>query len=59
MYQEWMDAVPLLVEGCYEYNISQLRKAENYWEREGDIERAESIRNEINMELEKLQMEVK
>lgn len=54
MYQEWMDAVPLLVEGCHKHNISQLRKAEDYWKREGNIERAESIRNEINMELAKL-----
>ena len=54
MYQEWMDAIPLLVEGCHKHNIQQLRKAEEYWKREENIERAESIRNEINIELSKL-----
>lgn len=54
MYGEWMDAIPLLVEGCYRHNIIQLRKAEEYWKREGNIERANDIRNQINVELAKL-----
>lgn len=26
MYQEWMEGVPILVPGCYEHNIEQLKK---------------------------------
>lgn len=30
MYEEWMDGIPLPVEGCYEYNIAQYIRASNY-----------------------------
>lgn len=30
MYQEWMEGVPILVPGCYEHNIEQLKKAKHY-----------------------------
>ncbi len=31
MWDEWMDAIPLCVEGCYEHNISEYKRAANYY----------------------------
>ena len=30
MYQEWIDGIPLLYEGAYEHNISELKKSISY-----------------------------
>ena len=55
MYQEWMDAVPLIVDGCYEHNISQWNRAKEYWQRNGDTQRADEIKKIIKKE--KIKME--
>lgn len=53
MYQEWMDAVPLIFEGYYEYNANQYNIAANYWEEHGDLERAKELRNMAIQEINK------
>lgn len=57
MYQEWFDAVPILVNGCYEHNASQLQRAASYWESKGDIKEAEKCRNLAVEELNKAAIE--
>ena len=52
MYGEWMDAIPLLVNNYPRHNISELRKALNYWERQEDRERVEYYKKQINKEIE-------
>lgn len=50
MYDEFIcEAIPLLI-GGYEFrdhNKEQLARSADYWERHGDIERAEEIRKQI------------
>lgn len=36
MYQEWFDAVPILCKGAYYNNINELKRAINYYEKQGD-----------------------
>ena len=43
MYQEWMDGVPLLVEGCNEHNRQQLAIARDYYRRNGNEEMAKDM----------------
>lgn len=31
MYGEWMDGIPILVDGCYEHNIEELETAKTYY----------------------------
>lgn len=54
MYEEWMDAMPLIISGYPEHNIAQWQRAVNYYERNGDIEEANRIRNLIEKEKLKL-----
>lgn len=58
MYGEWMDAYPLLVTGYYEHNISELKRALRYWEKEKDNNKVKSIQNQINKEYRLLNGEV-
>lgn len=50
MYDEFIcEAIPLLISG-YEfrdYNRGQLARSADYWERQGDIKRAEEIRENM------------
>ena len=57
MYEEWMDAVPLIVSGCHEHNIAQWNRAKEYWERNGDMQRAKEIEALIDAEWKKLNCE--
>ena len=43
MYQEWMDAIPLLVSGCHSHNAAQLARAERYYREHGDNKMADEI----------------
>lgn len=52
MYDEFIcEAIPLLISGndswVREHNKEQLARSADYWERHGDIERAEEIRKQI------------
>lgn len=53
MYQDWMDGVPLLFNGCYENNIAQAQKAVDYYEINEKKEQADSWRNYIQDEIQK------
>lgn len=53
MYGEWMDAMPLIISGYPEHNIAQWKRALNYYERNGDIEEANRIKNLIEKEKNK------
>lgn len=44
MYQEWMDAMPLIISGYHYNNACQYSRAASYWEREGDYEKAQELR---------------
>lgn len=46
MYGEWMDAIPLIIgeEWSKDYDRNELGKAANYWERQGDLQQANEIR---------------
>lgn len=44
MYQEWMDAMPLIIGGCHYNNACQYSRAASYWERKGDYEEAQELR---------------
>lgn len=44
MYQEWMDAVPLITSGCHYNNACQYSRAASYWEEKGDYEKAQKLR---------------
>lgn len=57
MYQDWMDAVPLLVEGCYYNNINQAQAAVEYYEREGMQDMANYWKDYIIEERNKKQEE--
>lgn len=54
MYQEWMEGVPILVPGCYEHNIEQLKKAKHYYIEHNDFKTANSFQQSINEEQYKL-----
>ena len=54
MYGEWMDAIPLLVSGCPENNITQLRRAQEYYRRHGDNESVNELEQRIVEELRKI-----
>lgn len=58
MYEEWMDAIPLIISGYPEHNIAQWQRAVNYWERNGNTEEVNRIRNLIEKEKLKLQKEI-
>lgn len=55
MYEEWMDGIPLTVEGCYEHNITEYTRAANYYEKQNNKEKAEMYKNYANQERAKLQ----
>lgn len=49
MYQEWMDAVPLLCgDGFEEYDIEQLQKAKKFYIERGMLEHAKNIDHAIS-----------
>lgn len=52
MYSEWMDAIPILVNRCFEHNRGQLQRARDFWEREGNQEMVESYDAAIRRENE-------
>ena len=52
MYSEWMDAVPILINRCFEHNRGQLQRARDFWEREGNQEMVESYDTAIRRENE-------
>lgn len=52
MYSEWMDAVPILINRCFEHNRGQLQRARDFWEREGNQEMVESYDAAIRRENE-------
>lgn len=56
MYQEWFDAVPLLYKGAYDNNINELKRAIDYYERQGDYSTAKAYR-EMLAEQRNLQAE--
>lgn len=56
MYQEWFDAVPILYKGAYYNNINELKKAINYYEKQGDYSTVEAYK-EMLAEQRKLQAE--
>lgn len=56
MYQEWFDAVPLLYKGAYYNNINELKRAIDYYERQGDYSTAEAYK-EMLAEQRNLQAE--
>lgn len=56
MYQEWFDAIPILFEGAYYNNINELKRAINYYEKQGDYSTAETYK-EMLAEQRKLQAE--
>lgn len=58
MYQEWMDGVPLLYEGAYEHNISELKKAISYYEKQGSYSIVKAYEEDLNKEYEKLAEEL-
>lgn len=58
MYQEWLDGMPILISGCYEYNIEQLKKARNYYMNKKDYEMVEYYNKSINNETKLLQEEL-
>lgn len=43
MYSEWMDAVPLILDGYHKYNSEQYFIASNYWKEHGNIEKAQEL----------------
>ena len=51
MYQEWMDAIPLLVPGCPRHNAAQLARAEEYYKNHNDYEEAKRIHKEYLKEM--------
>lgn len=53
MYYEWMDGFPLLYDGCYEHNISQARKAVEYYNRLGNDEQVNYWKEYIKQEKQK------
>lgn len=55
MYEEWMDSIPLPVEGCYKHNIREYTKAENYHKKQNNKELEEMYRNRTNQEKVKLE----
>ena len=55
MYQEWMDAIPLLVPGCHRHNAAQLARAEEYYRNHNDIEEADKIHQQYLKELSYLE----
>lgn len=59
MYQEWMDGVPLLYEGAYEHNISELKKAISYYEKQGSYSTVKAYEEDLNKEYEKLAKELR
>lgn len=58
MYQEWMDAVPILVSGYYEHNIKQLQKAKNYYTKHNNLDMANFYQSSIDKEQNKLKEEI-
>lgn len=58
MYQEWLDGMPILISGCYEYNIEQLKKARNYYMNKKDYEMVEYYNKSIDNETKLLQEEL-
>ena len=56
MYQEWFAAVPLLFKGTYDNNINELKRAIDYYERQGDYSTAKSYK-EMLAEQRELQAE--
>lgn len=52
MYQEWFDAVPLLYKGAYYNNINELKRAIDYYERQGDYSTAEAYKDMLAKEKE-------
>ena len=58
MYQEWIDGIPLLYEGAYEHNISELKKAISYYEKQGSYSTVKAYEEDLNKEYEKLAEEL-
>ena len=56
MYQEWVDAVPILCKGAYYNNINELKRAINYYEKQGDYSTVEAYK-EMLAEQKELQAE--
>lgn len=57
MYQEWMDGVPDIVEGCHENNRIEAGIAVAYYEKHGNPEIANYWRNYMNEEARKQEYE--
>lgn len=55
MYEEWMDGIPLPVEGCYQHNITEYTRAANYHKKQNNKELEEMYRNRANQERVKLE----
>ena len=56
MYQEWMDGVPLLYKGTYDNNINELKRAINYYEKQGDYSTVKTYK-EMKKKKKELQAE--
>lgn len=57
MYQEWMEGFPVLVSGCYEHNIEQLKRAKHYYIEHNDFKAANFFQQSIDEEQYKLDEE--
>lgn len=58
MYQEWLDGMPILISGCYEHNIEQLKKARDYYMNNENYEMVEYYNKSIDNETKLLQEEL-
>lgn len=58
MYQEWMDGVPLIYKGAHEHNISELKKAISYYERQGSYSTVKAYEKDLDKEYEELKEEL-
>ena len=52
MYQEWFDAVPLLYKGAYDNNINELKRAIDYYEKQGDYSTVKTYKEMLGEQIE-------